>query len=403
VGVPLVAALFAALAAVPVVAVAPADHAAGAAAPPYTACPVWPKTSPKPLPAPTVAPSYPGTEPVGGPGLDTAGLTVPAGAPAPPATVSARSWLVADLDTGQVLGACGPHLRSAPASVQKLLLAWTVLPELDPLALVQVTPDDLKFEPGSSAVGLVNGGKYSVATLWLGLFLNSGNDAANMLARLGGGTGGVDATLAGMNAQARRLGALDTHAATPSGLDGPGQETSAYDLALIARACFGRADFRGYVSTKVAYLPAEPPNYPGYQIQNDNQLLWRYPGALGGKTGFTDLARHTFVGFAQRGGRRLVVTVLGAESHPYRGWQQGAALLSWGFSVPPDASVGRLVEPGELDQPVVASAPVAPAAATTGTRVSSLDWLLPGAFAAGLFVVFVWFLVLLGSRRHRRA
>src|SRR5690606_799297 len=119
---------------------------------------------------------------------------------------------------------------------QKLLLAATMLPRLDPAQVVEVTRSDMDFEPGSSAVGLVPGGRYSVESLWLGLLLKSGNDAANVLARLGGGADGMPGGVQAMNVEAHRLGAYQTHAVTPSGLDGPGQFTSAYDLALIARA-----------------------------------------------------------------------------------------------------------------------------------------------------------------------
>jgi D-alanyl-D-alanine carboxypeptidase (penicillin-binding protein 5/6) len=279
-------------------------------------------------------------------------------APPPANKLSAASWVVADLDSGAVLGACGPHEMSPPASVQKLLLVAAVMPKLNPAQVVEVTESDLDFEPGSSAVGLLLGGHYTVETLWLGLLLNSGNDAANVLTRLGGGAAGLPGGLQLMNDTARRLGALDTHAATPSGLDGPGQFTSAYDLALIARFCFARDDFRRYDLTQVASIPAQPPQDPrGFQIGNDNQLLYQYPGALGGKVGYTDLARHTYVGAAERNGRRLVVTLLGAEAEPVRGWEQGAALLDWGFSVPNGAAVGRLVGPGETDANRVAASP----------------------------------------------
>lgn len=348
---------------------------------------------------------------VGGNALATAGLTVPAGAPAPPA-VTATSWLVADLDTGEVLGGCGPHVYGTPASVQKLLLAATVLPKLSAKQTITVTAEDLAIEPGSSAVGLVKGGKYSVATLWLGLLLNSGNDAANALARLGGGQGGLTATVESMNAEARRLGAFQTHAVTPSGLDGPGQFTSAYDLALIARVCFDRKDFLTYAQTRSAKMPAQKAlKKGGFQFQNENKLIYNYPGALGGKTGFTQLARHSYVGAAERGGRRLVVTLLGAEASPLRGWQQGAALLDWGFALPADASVGKLVEPDGADgtgtaaDPRVESAPVpattdrpAPTAARDGPpRALSL-----AAAAAVAIVLAATPLVLLLTQRRRR-
>jgi D-alanyl-D-alanine carboxypeptidase (penicillin-binding protein 5/6) len=323
-------------------------------------------TQPEPLP-----PGQ-GDREIGGPALATAGLVIPPDAPKPPGDdLSATSWLVADLDTGAVLGGCGPHEHGIPASTLKLLLAAALLPELDPDEVVEVTREDLELEPGSSAVGLVVGGEYSIEKLWLGLLLNSGNDAANVLARVGGGEDGVEGGLRAMNEEARRLGAFQTHAATPSGLDGPGQFTSAYDLALIARQLFDREDFQRYVATERTNIPAQPQvDTGGFQIQNQNDLLTNYPGALGGKTGFTDLARHSFVGAAERDGRRLVVTLLGAEAQPVRSWQQGAALLDWGFSLPRDAAVGRLVEPGEL-QELAASSTQAPATPTATTPAPS--------------------------------
>ncbi|WP_375371992.1 D-alanyl-D-alanine carboxypeptidase family protein [Salinispora sp. H7-4] len=320
-------------AAVPTPTVVPCPRASGSASTPS-----------RPSPPPAVAED----QVVGGAALATAGLVVPDGAAQPP-EVTASSWLVADLDTGEVLGACGPHEYATPASVQKLLLTAALLPDLDPQQVVTVTKEDLDIEPGSSAVGLLAGGQYPVETLWLGLLLQSGNDAANVLARLGGGAEGRAGGVRAMNEFAAELGARQTHAVTPSGLDGPGQFTSAYDLALIARACFAEPAFQRYALTETHQIPdQEALGRKGFQIQNGNSLLDRYPGALGGKTGFTTLARHTYVGAAERAGRRLVVTLLGAEARPLRGWEQGAALLDWGFALPREPSVGRLVEPGEL-------------------------------------------------------
>ncbi|MGW4463917.1 D-alanyl-D-alanine carboxypeptidase [Micromonospora sp. NPDC004704] len=358
---------------------------------------------PCPAPNPPVArPSRPAAPPldparaaVGGPELATAGLVTPPGAATPP-QVTATSWLVADLTSGAVLGGCGPHEYGIPASVQKLLLAAAVMPRLDPARMIEVTESDLDFEPGSSAVGLVDGGRYSVETLWLGLLLNSGNDAANVLARLGGGAGGVAGGVAAMNAEARQLGAYQTHAATPSGLDGPGQYTSAYDLALIARACFARSDFRRYAATQLAQVPAQKAyNTKGYPIWNDNQLLHRYPGALGGKTGYTDLARHSFVGAAERNGRTLLVTLLGAETPPLAGWQQGAALLDWGFGLPANAKVGQLVSRGQVDSRGRSPAPAAGAgqAKPNDDRRSRTRWPLfggiPVAVLSGLLILIL--------------
>ncbi|WP_018215654.1 D-alanyl-D-alanine carboxypeptidase family protein [Salinispora vitiensis] len=328
----------------PVVVPAPAAAAPTPALVPCPRASVSTSTPSRPSPPPTVAED----QEVGGAALATAGLVVPDGAAQPP-EVSASSWLVADLDTGEVLGACGPHEYATPASVQKLLLTAALLPDLDPQQVATVTKEDLDIEPGSSAVGLLVGGQYPVETLWLGLLMQSGNDAANVLARLGGGAEGRAGGVRAMNEFAAELGARQTHAVTPSGLDGPGQFTSAYDLALIARACFAEPAFQRYALTETHQIPdQEALGRKGFQIQNGNSLIDHYPGALGGKTGFTTLARHTYVGAAERDGRRLVVTLLGAEARPLRGWEQGATLLDWGFALPRETSVGRLVEPGEL-------------------------------------------------------
>ncbi len=340
-----------AVAALPAAALPAAAPGRLAAAPPEIPCPKPKVAPPKNVPPrPVPPPDDPANSVIGGPDLATHGLVIPAGAKAPP-PVTATTWMVADLDTGQVLGACGPHVYQTPASVQKTLLAATVMDKLNPKQTITVVPSDLDIEIHSSAVGIVPGGRYPISILWLGLFLNSGNDAANALARLAGGGGpdGVAKTVAAMNAEAKRLGAFQTHAVTPSGLDGKGQFTSAYDLALIAREDFTKPDFRQYVLTKSAEMPAQPKlKKAGFQFQNENKLIFNYPGAMGGKTGFTTVARTSYMSAAQRGGRRLVVTLLGAETRPQRGWQQGESLLTWGFSLPKDASVGTLVTPADV-------------------------------------------------------
>jgi D-alanyl-D-alanine carboxypeptidase (penicillin-binding protein 5/6) len=192
-------------------------------------------------------------------------------------------------------------------------------------------------------------------------------------------------------------------------LDGPGQVTSAYDLALIARACFARDDFRKYTGSKTAQIPAQPPkDKHGFQIQNDNSLLFEYEGAIGGKTGFTDIARHTYVGAATREGRTLVVTMLGGEHQPGRLWQQGAKLLDWGFSTTGEDPVGQLVQPGETEAtptptPSLAGQEAALAAGGTnaGSGVKGQALGLAGAGLAAIFV-FAWVVLLLVGRRKRR-
>jgi D-alanyl-D-alanine carboxypeptidase (penicillin-binding protein 5/6) len=384
-----VSALLAAILALPPLVLPP--QAAAAQAP----CPIAPASPPiaKHPPAP-VPPARPDST-VGGDQLSTTGLAMPTGAGAPPAGLSASSWVVADLDTGAVLAACGAHVRHPPASCIKLLTILTVLPNLgDELQMVTATSQDTDIEPGSSAVGLVTGGKYRLRTVLLGLLLVSGNDAAQMVARLSGGPGGVPATIAAMNENARKIGALDTTAMTPHGLDATDQFSSAYDLALIARADFGQPYFRSLDGTRTAQIPGEivtlpghkPKSYAGYQIQNDNKLLRNYSGALGGKTGYTDVARHTFVGVAQRGGHRLVVTLMNGEQRPVPMWQQGARLLDWGFAHESTTGVGTLVSPSTSSPGPAKPQPPASAQSPAAQSSSTPIFLAVGIFG---FVVIV--------------
>ena len=122
-----------------------------------------------------------------------------------------------------------------------------------------------------------------------------------------------------MNATAKSLGALDTTVRNPSGLDAPGQYTSAYDLAVIARTAMAREDFRDYVTTVKAQFPGKMPKAgkvrKTFEIYTQDRLLLNYRGAIGIKTGWTTKARGTFVGAATRGGRTLVATVLRSEGN----------------------------------------------------------------------------------------
>ena len=137
---------------------------------------------------------------------------------------------------------------------------------------------------------------------------------------------------------------MDTRAATVSGLDGPGQQVSAYDLALFTQADVQLPRFLEMLGTDTALFPGFG-EFPAFGMANDNQLLGNYDGALGGKTGFTDDAGNTYVGIAQRGGHMLVVTMLGGTQQPRRQWMQAASLLDWGFAAVNSslAPVGELV------------------------------------------------------------
>lgn len=250
----------------------------------------------------------------------------------------AQTWLLADLDSGQVLAARDENVRHPPASTIKVLLALVALDELNLDSTVVADAADSQVE--CSCVGVKAGQTYTARQLLDGLLLVSGNDAANTLAHM---LGGVDATVAKMDAKAASLGAVNTHASTPSGLDGPGGSgwSTAHDLAVIFRAAMANPVFAQITAEPSAVFPGENGDHP---IANRDELLTRYPGAIGGKTGFTDAARKTFVGAAARGGRRLVVAMmygLVREGGPTY-WDQAGSLLDWGFALNPQSGIGTL-------------------------------------------------------------
>lgn len=231
----------------------------------------------------------------------------------------AKAWLLADLDTGQVLASRDPYGVYAPASTIKVLLAMVVLDHLRPENFARANASHTEVE--CSCVGLTPGQAYTTRQLLEGLLMVSGNDAANMLADM---LGGRPATVAAMNRKAALVGTRSTRAGSPSGLDGPGWEsaTTPHDLAVIMRAALKYP--------LIAHIMRQPSaQFPGKTLTNQNELLTRYPGDLAGKTGYTNLARKTYVGAAQRGNRRLVVVQMYGTGDLYG---QAIGLLDWGFS-----------------------------------------------------------------------
>ncbi|MFI6476693.1 D-alanyl-D-alanine carboxypeptidase family protein [Nonomuraea sp. NPDC050663] len=348
------------------------------------------------------APALAHTPPVGGDLLGNKGIVRPEGIKAPPKT-KATSFVVADAGTGQVLAAKDAHGRYLPASTLKALTALTLIPKLDPDLKVRPSANAVNQE--GSAVGLSVKTTYKVSDLFRALMMSSGNDAAMALAET---NGGLTQTLADMNAEARRLQANDTVAKTPSGLDKKGQSSSAYDLALIARAGLQNPSFREYITTKVAKFPA-PKKW--YEIANHNKLLWRYKGMIGVKNGWTSKALGSFVGAATRGDKTIIVAVMRHEGYF---WEEVADLLDWGFAASGKvAPVGQLVDP--LPDPAVAqaAAPSATPSSSAPARAQPLtDAVADGqddtsrsaglaVIGAGLLFGLVW--LGYGLRRRRRS
>ncbi|HJV87190.1 MAG TPA: D-alanyl-D-alanine carboxypeptidase family protein [Noviherbaspirillum sp.] len=249
----------------------------------------------------------------------------------PPPTIDAKSWLLLDATSGQVLASHEADMRVEPASLAKLMTAYVVssaLKEkrLDPNQMVNVSVRAWKVDKSSSKMFIDPATPVKINDLLYGLIIQSGNDAAVALAEATAGT--EDTFVSLMNREAERMGMKSSHFANAHGLPDPGNYTTATDLATLA--------------THVIY--DHPEDYKIYSIkeytynkirqQNRNRLLWLDPTVDGLKTGHTSSAGYCLISTAHRptasGDRRLVAVVLGTISDQVRS-QESQKLLNWGF------------------------------------------------------------------------
>ena len=265
--------------------------------------------------------------------------------------IKASAWVIADAGTGQVLAAKDPHGWYRPASTLKVLTAISLIPALNPNATVVASKQATTVSP--NIVGLMRGHSYKVSDLFTALLTISANDAAMALAQA---TGSLSQGMAVINAEARHLQADDTVAVTPNGLDAPGQHTSAYDLALFARQALRMPAFLKYDQTTSGQFRISKKKSVG--LWNQNTLLATYPGALGGKIGWTSAAGATYVGMARRHSVTLIVSLLHCPA--LTEITAGKSLLNWGFAVDGKVRpVGTLVGPKQPPAPT--PAPLRPA------------------------------------------
>lgn len=338
--------------------------------------------------------------------LPVEGTVLPDGAPPPPA-VQAGAWLVADVDTGEVLAAHNPRTPLAPASTLKLLTLLALAPRLDRQDTATVSYEDAAIE--GSKVGVVEGSVYRVDDLLHGLMLASGNDAASALAGLVGGN--AEATEL-MQSTAEELGATDTVVRNTSGLDAEGQVSTALDLALIGRAVLDDPELAEIVATTRYQFPGAGtsfgPERPRFEIANHNRLLYGYEGALGLKNGYTTAARSSFVGAVERDGHRYLVAMLRVEGSAS---EQTRQLLDWaitnGPAVEPVAALAPEPEPPAAEPKAAATDLAAPvpvdlgAESTTSLPAWLATLLTTLAILAGAVVVLRMRVLLIRRSRRR--
>lgn len=233
-------------------------------------------------------------------------------------TISAAGAVLMDGDTGRVLWEKDSRTPRLIASTTKLMTALVALESGHDLEeTVTILPEWAGVE--GSSIYLRPGEEISLEALLYGLLLRSGNDAALAIAGYCGGT--VENFVSQMNRKARELGMKDTSFSNPNGLDDQDHYSSAYDLAILARACLENETLAKIAATKSITLGTRT-------FTNHNKLLWRYEGCVGLKTGFTKAAGRTLVSAAKRDGVTLICVTLNAPSD----WADHTALLDWGFA-----------------------------------------------------------------------
>lgn len=337
---------------------------------------------------------------VGGSSLGACGLATPEHAPDVPKHITAASWVLQDLDTGDIVAAKAPHARQRPASLIKLLLALVVVDHFDPAEEITATKKDA--EEICSCVGLVEDEQYTVDEVLHGLLMISGNDAAHAF---GTALGGQDTALRMMNDMADRLGALDTRATSTSGLDAEGMVTSAYDLSVIYNAAMRQPRLTKILGTKKFTFPGKDGEHD-YPIRNDNKLLKNYSGFLGGKTGFTDNAQHTYVGGAEHDGTRLGVVLLRGKQRPDPLTKQAARLLDYGFRLrqrdrEPVGTIKGIEESATSHSTTTTSAAPSEARHAAGPTSNSSGSFGPWTWIAGTLLVLLLTVALVITRERR--
>jgi D-alanyl-D-alanine carboxypeptidase len=269
-----------------------------------TPAPVTPTPSPRPTPPPVV--------------VSDEELPLP--------DVEGNAFAVLELPCGALLQERNSGLPLPPASLTKIVTALVTVDQadLDDIVSVQIDGGALSLETDSTVMGLEPGDRLPVRDLLYGLLLRSGNDAALELAEHIAGD--EDAFVDLMNQKVAELGLPDTQFTNSHGLHSPGLYSSAIDMARLGAAVLADPVLSEIVQTK-DYQPA----WDRGPIDNLNLLLNNYPGAIGVKTGFTDIANQTIVAAAERDGRAIVVTILGTTFM----YEEAPALLDWAFSTEP--------------------------------------------------------------------
>lgn len=239
--------------------------------------------------------------------------------------LSARSYVLMDYSTGELLASQNPHERVPPASLTKLMTAYIAEQEIAAgnLKLTdKVLVSEKAWRTEGSRMFLEVNKEVSVEDLLRGIIIQSGNDASTAIAEAIAGSESAFAQL--MNEQAALLGMNDTHFVNPTGLPSDEQYSSAYDMALLAQAIIRNSPHTYHMYKEQWFV------YNDIRQPNRNRLLWWDASVDGLKTGHTDSAGYCLVASANKNGMRLISVVMGADSDATRA-EESKQLFTYGF------------------------------------------------------------------------
>lgn len=244
-------------------------------------------------------------------------------------TVSAKSAVLMDAATGQVLYAANEHERLYPASVTKIMPLLLFMEALDTgkISLTDtVTASPVAASKGGSQIWLKEGEQMTVDELLRATAIASANDACTALGEHIAGS--EEAFVSLMNKRAGELGMKNTNFVNCSGLDDDTTEhlTTAYDIALMSKELLSHDRIKTYTTVWMDTL-----RDGATALTNTNRLVRFYNGTTGLKTGTTDKAGYCLSASAEREGLHLIAVILGAESSDDR-FEGAKALLNWGFA-----------------------------------------------------------------------
>jgi D-alanyl-D-alanine carboxypeptidase len=222
-------------------------------------------------------------------------------------TITASSYILVEKDSFQVISGRDYHKRLAPASTTKVMTTIVALERLNGYEIVKADGKVLSIP--ASKLSLLPGREYKAIDLIKGTMVKSANDAAYALAVHVGGDETSFADM--MNKKAQEIGAYNTHFKNASGLSVDNQYTTAYDLALIMRHALSNERFREIAATKYFSFQEGTRNV---RYKNHNRFLFCFEPAIAGKTGFTRMSRHCYVGAFEKDEKVYILALLGSNN-----------------------------------------------------------------------------------------